>query len=321
MYELDMIEIDIDNLLDTLKQGNLVSNDAFTRRKTSNNNRMSCCPYHHETRPSFGIMLEYPYMFQCYSCGVKGTVLNLIAHCLKLTYEEAFKWLTKNQCIYISENTTIDLAVVFKEQINHRPTLDPIVLNQYSSIHPFVTKRGFDKDVLIKFNIGYDPKYNAITIPMWDLKGNLRYIKRRFINPRDDNKYFNESNVYKRDILYLLHFIKKAGIRDIFLVEGEFDALAMYQMGLPAVATGTSKITSEQIKALLNASILNITVLYDSDKWGVIGSEKVAKKLNDHFVTSIGQLPSNCGDPNDLLIRGDKKDIKIKNIFNFQLKI
>src|SRR5699024_7137006 len=97
----------------------------------------------------------------------------------------------------------------------------------------YLIERGLNKETTYEFGIGFDEKRNAIQIPYLDTYGNV--VGFAFRNMDEDKpKYINskEDNVFKKS--HLLFGLDKARhhITDrIYIVEGYFDVMAMWQTG------------------------------------------------------------------------------------------
>lgn len=307
------LEIDIFELIEELNSNytNRGSNPkAFSRVKSTNGNVMCCCPFHSEDRPSFGIEEDYPYRYNCFTCGAKGDLISLISHSLNLNRLLAYAWLTKAYKVYSSNSPKIKKSVINPFDIHSNEIEIP---SHLLKTHPSLYERGFKEEVLRKFKIGFDEVTSSILIPIWDRNGKLSFIKRRFLNAAAaGNMYFNEEQSGKSDIIYLLNFIKDAGIRRIKLVEGEFDALACYQAGIPAGAIMTNKISDGQVMALRKAGINTVDLFLDNDKWGRIGVDYSIEKLSPYMRVNKVVYPANLKDPNDLLKAGLLNKVSFK---------
>lgn len=172
----------------------------------------------------------------------------------------------------------------------------------------YLQSRGVREDVLKKFGIGYCPSHNKsfanqaiskgfkaevlqkaglinkgnydnftsrIVFPIYNLSGNVVGFSGRRIS-KDENtaKYYNTPDTeifHKGQLLFGLFQSKKAILEkdNCYLVEGNFDVLAMHQMNVEnTVASLGTSLTTDQI-ALIKRFTKNIVLLYDSDKAGI----------------------------------------------------
>lgn len=113
-----------------------------------------------------------------------------------------------------------------------------------------------------------DGRYrNRIVIPYYDRNGNLIYFNTRALSKKEKIRYLGPSQkefgVGKGDVLWMAKWPEDGA--KVYLTEGEFDAMSLYQCGLSAAACGGKTLTAKQ-KALL--SPYRIAFAFDADKAG-----------------------------------------------------
>lgn len=147
-------------------------------------------------------------------------------------------------------------------------------------------KAGFQNPYLTEIGLAieredktlYDRFRGRVIFPIHNLTGRIiGFGGRTLKTEKSVPKYVNspESEIYhKSDVLYGLHFAKKAMMdADLcYLVEGYADVIAMHQAGVENVvsSSGTS-LTSGQIK-LISRFTKNVVILYDGDEAGIKAS-------------------------------------------------
>ena len=158
--------------------------------------------------------------------------------------------------------------------------------DQWTALVDTAVENGFHKDYLKEVGLAierddaslYDRFRGRVIFPIHNLTGRvIGFGGRTLKTDKHIPKYVNspESEIYhKSDVLYGLHFAKKA-IKDhdvCFLVEGYADVLSMHQAGLENVvsSSGTS-LTSGQIR-LISRFTTNVVILYDGDAAGIKAS-------------------------------------------------
>lgn len=179
------------------------------------------------------------------------------------------------------------------------------LLEEYRHFHPYLLNRGYTREILKEFEIGYDPKTERITFPMRDLDGNIIAFARRVV---DDSKITKLNPKYKTDsftkgdFLYNLHRVKKLMLSDpggltklihpgIIIVEGQLDVMRMHQHGFPlTVAVGGSVLTEHQAM-LLESLTEQITVIADSDKAGTKFLKSVKEVCGKYITVYKAELP------------------------------
>ena len=264
------------------------------------NNILITCPYHsngHEKHPSACVytIADNPNVTQgtlhCFTCGAKKSLIQLASDCLHISIEDAKEWLIYNfGNMYEDSYEYLPEIPLNKEQ---KIFLDESILDAFNQFHPYMYKRRLTDDVLRKFKIGYDSINNAITFPVWDEHNNLVMITKRNV----DKKMFHlEAGVEKP--IYLLNFIKNEGIKDVYVVESQIDALNLWGYGYPAIAlfgTGNEK----QYEILNRSGIRHFILCFDGDKAGRDGAHKFKKYINNDIMINEIHLPEGK-DINDL---------------------
>lgn len=94
----------------------------------------------------------------------------------------------------------------------------------------YLETRGLTGETIERYELGYDRDSNAIVVPVWDEKGELDNLRRRFLNPKANPKILGLAG-------RLSQLYPDVPSGDLLLVAGEFDALVGRQMGLPTVTT------------------------------------------------------------------------------------
>lgn len=98
--------------------------------------------------------------------------------------------------------------------------------------------------------------------------------------------------------------VEKAG--SVYIVEGIIDALALEQVGLPAIATLSSVHNPE----VCFKQGVHYVLSFDNDKAGIKATKKFKAYLNEQGISFSVQLPPVGRDWNDLLISGDLSEDK-----------
>jgi len=255
----------------------LLEDLGLQKIKQRGRNIQACCPYHNEKNPSWGISIDYPYLFNCFSCDSRGTLLNLVSDITGIPLHKVPSYLIK-QYGFHRELSFIQELPFQKQSTSKNFTFD---LDIYSINYPetFLQERGFTTEILQKFKIRYDENLQQLLIPWLSISGNVLFVKFRSLLYK---AYFFTDNSEKRKYLYGIHLLN-SGVNRIFLVEGEFDAIKCWQHGYPALAVGGSKISQEQIQLLKSLAIKEIFVLFDNDEVGRNNGYNIALQLAKDF--------------------------------------
>ncbi len=327
---LASLPIDIEELLSNLRDHWLANPQfnynpkALTGLKESGDNIMFCCPFHPESRPSCGIKVSYPYVWNCFSCGSSGNLPQLVAHVLNFPSEfQGMQFLVKNYFVTsMHERPPLDIeSILDGNELDKKSSIPEEVVFKYAqNNHPYMLRRGFNTRTLRKYEIGFDPETNTITFPVRTSKGVVRFIKRRSV---EGKTFLNAKGVYKKDIIYGLYYLLQAPkpIQEIYLTESETDTLACYQAKLPAGAVMGRILFEEQVKELMKAGIRVVNLFFDNDAPGLEAIKQAYSLITKmspircKVVVYPGGWIYNTNkvlykDANELLLAGKIKEIK-----------
>ena len=187
----------------------------------------------------------------------------------------------------------------------------------FTSDHPDIAKireyidgRGFTEETIRHFglhaSISGQRKEPVLGIPYFEAD-KVPLVKFRRILPDAKPKYLrtkgSQSPLFNADAI--------RNLRQVILVEGELDAISLWQLGFPGVAStslGAKKDMPDEWKSLLeNAD--DIILLYDDDNAGQTSAQRLATALGSYRcrIATWKDCPGNevlCGmihDANDLL--------------------
>jgi len=223
--------------------------------------------------------------FYCHKCGERGHILSLKKRLGDLPPIAHISEYSKIK----TPAKTIDLSIIEKY---HKDLLENSAALAY-----LTDERRFNPETIKKFKLGF--KDGAIAIPHLR-DGECLNVKYRSLNG-GEKKYFREEGY--PSILFNLDSARNSGW--IVLTEGEFDAMAFYQMGVQSVAAvtgGADCFLDEWIDPL--ESFSQIFISWDMDEAGRKGAEKAGDKLGHYRCLNV-LLP--LKDANDCLRAGYTK--------------
>lgn len=142
----------------------------FIRLKKRGASYIANCPFHNEKTPSFHVSPAKG-IYKCFGCGKGGNVVTFVQEHEKLTYPEAIHWLADYYKIELEETERTP------EQKEHQRTEESLrVLNEYAATYfnetllnsdegqaiglSYFKQRGFRKDIIDRFRLGYNPEEN-----------------------------------------------------------------------------------------------------------------------------------------------------------------
>lgn len=279
-----LISASIYDILSELKKETKYLSDIQVR----NDEIMVTCPFHKngkESHPSCSIhdneADKQHGIFHCFTCGVSGTIFDLIAHCFDKDIDFANDWLLdKFGNVFIVKQEYLPEINIEKDPPKY---LDESVLEEYSYFHPYMFERGLTEETIRKFRLGCTPDGEYMTFPCWDEHNNLLGIFKRSTAGK---KFLSPKGVDKP--IYLLNFVLKEKSNKVIVCEGNFDALMAWQYGFPAVALFGAGTTKEQVDKLDRCGILNFVLMYDNDDAGRKGANRFKNFIGeDKLVTNI----------------------------------
>jgi DNA primase len=278
--------------------------------KRAGKNYVALCPFHSEKKPSFNVSPERQ-IYHCFGCGAGGNVYTFTMEMEKVTFPEAVRMLARKAGIDLKEEEAAsgprDLlyrANEFAAEF-YRRTLEKSEAG--SRGRDYLKKRGFGKEVVQTFQLGYAP-------PEWDglknaaksvpedvlLKAGLivksekgrtydRFRDRLMFPIRNVSgkvvgfggrvvgdstpKYMNspETDLYRKgSVLYGLWEAKQEIRKSerAVMVEGYTDLVSIWSAGVKGVvASSGTALTHEQSK-LLSRYTKEVVILFDSDAAG-----------------------------------------------------
>ena len=247
----------IDEIMQTSRIEDVIG--SFVNLKRAGSSLKGLSPFTDEKTPSF-VVSPAKQIFKCFSTGKGGTVVSFLMEKEHFSYPEALKWLANKYNIAIPEereSTAEELAIM-----NERDSL--YIINDFARSHflkqmheseegkaiglSYFEERGFRKDIIEKFQLGYclnkgddftkaalekgykleylekvglvkskDERHfdffrGRVMFPIHSVSGRvLGFGGRTLITDKKIAKYFNspESLIYnKSEILYGLYFAK-----------------------------------------------------------------------------------------------------------------
>lgn len=205
--------------------------------------------------------------------------------------------------------------------------------NSWDDLLNFINYMGYDKEDMEEIGLikkspqgkYYDKYRNRIIFPIINNYGNVIGFGGRSIDSQMP-KYLNspESDIFKKRYnLYGLNIFKRQRSKDIILVEGYMDVIALNNHGIEnAVASLGTALTVDQAKLIKRYS-QSVYICYDSDESGVKASQKAIDIfLSIGIKAKIIELGENL-DPDDFIKKYGKDEFMNKiesamDVYNYQ---
>lgn len=268
---------------DALEQ--LLRSLPLQRLQRRGSNWMACCPSHAERRPSWGIRVAEPHVFGCFACGFRGTLPRLLYH---------FGW----SASAIQEYVQAAPVGTGSWQLNPLVETGPVsqTLFQADYYLPFqlelpakqyLLKRGIPIALALRAGLAYSPLSEELLFP-WRWQQEFYGVTSRPLGKDSSQLRRAYGNLQKRNLLYVPLATFSAD-RELWLVEGEIDALKLLALGCENVAAlGHGAITVGQVRWLLNLPVnfSEVLLAFDHDTTGI----RLTKQAAGLFAQLTAQL-------------------------------
>ena len=289
----------------------------YVNLKRRGQNMIGLCPFHGEKTPSFNVNPSRN-IYKCFGCGEGGDPIKFLMTLEQLSYPDAIRRIAAKYNIKLEEK---QVSQEVREERQEKEAL--ILVNEFAqkwyedqlyntdegkSIGlSYFKGRGFRRDVMEKFGLGFAPTgrngllnaavaagykeeqleqlglvrnrkdffWDRVMFTIHNLQGKpIAFAGRILKKDVKAPKYVNspESEIYhKSDVLYGLHQARQSVRKqdNVYMVEGYTDVISLHQHGVHnVVATSGTSLTPGQAK-LVKRQTENVTLLYDGDKAGI----------------------------------------------------
>lgn len=270
---------------------------------------------HYEKRPSLGIMVDEPYLFNCYSCGFRGSIEWLVAEVLQINILEASRWLSQRYDFdgdykrRIDEKARLRLKAYDElwgkeEQMKEYPES---YFKPFRKIHRYTLDRGFSKEIAVKYEIGYDKSQRRIVMPVRNKAGFIVGLYGRTIDNDALVKYlvFNYTDEFKVvgfDRGQVVFRNKTSNRKkSALVVESGLDVPWADQQDITdkvdVVAILGSKMTKRQAEEL--SEYEEVILALDNDFAGRKGTEIAIRLLKNRTKVTVAEYPNDNKDLGD----------------------
>lgn len=265
--------------------------------------------------------------YQCFSSGSQGSIYNLIMEKRLCSFPESLTWAAKILGISdakLNEVTQLPFGGFYKNIIKQLREPEQVsvtypddILKQFGKITNLAFLRdGIDLKTQEKFKLGYDLETNRITIPQWNMNGEIVGVMGRSndINVPKEFRWLPIIPCCRSYTLFGYH-INYAPIQQkqlCIITESEKGVMQLSTMGHKiGLATCTNSISSAQARFIKALRVDKIVLAYDEG----LNEEKLATEAekikcnNQIYTNKVGYifdknndiLPKNSKDsPTDL---------------------
>ena len=261
-------------------------------------------PSHDNTRsPAFQINVEQPTV-HCFSrCGISGSYQHAVCviHDLydKHKVEEAKSEIERRRRVAAAFRDARRIILRAAAASGHAPNgktksarkrsepAEPVVELAYSKFIPaagteYLTRRGISSNSMAQWELGWDDDELRVVIPAHDERGQVRFLIKRAVRPKDRPKYLYSEHAVKESLLFGAGRIDLGMVRShgIVVVEGSIDTISNHQDGLrTTVGTLGTGISIHQARILDALRPPLVFLMFDRDVAGVHGIEMAREYL------------------------------------------
>lgn len=275
---------------------------------------MFYCPFHSNRHTASCCINKSSGAWLCFnpSCGEAGTLTELVKRVLHKNDFEAMRFISAQETEVLN-NFDEMMAGMFEEKPDFeefsQETLDRLHLDLAVSqpAKDYLNSRGINQEAYDYFKLGYSNSMNMIITPVHSPDGTPIGLVGRSI---EGKAFKNSTNLPKSKTLFNMHRAKKIG-DNVIVVESNFDAIRVHQVGFPNVVATLGGFLSTEQQNLLNRHFNKITIMTDSDLAGRELGLSIANRLKNKDI-----LWSSCEYgkiyPHDAKDAGDMTDEEIK---------
>ncbi len=271
------------------------------------------CPFHDDASPSLEVHKRTG-VFYCFGCKESGSFVKLLAEIENIPLADAKRIMMK---VDNADSVLSDIGAMLEDLGEEEKELKYYSIKAFHKKYKplaenksglgYVVNRGIERDEAAWFDLrwsGETGKWrDRVIIPIYTEAGKLLTYAGRTIRKDVKPKTRKIKGRSPRSSLYglweLIRYYGNIKFPYLIVVEGEFDALYLQQLGLYAVSTmGTMGLTGEQIYLLKRYSHA-VVFSYDGDDAGRRAQAKGILKTKGFLPTLGIDLPDGY-DPNEL---------------------
>src|SRR6478752_7141331 len=224
------------------------------------------CPFHNnKSTPSMTVSREEG-VFMCFNpaCGAKGDLITLVARAQQTDRQSAFRMVEKSE---VSLDEVVDRLTFDINKTDDIFRFDQEIVDRCKEAMPvskgeeYMMGRGFTKETLDYFDVGYSQRQDAIMVPVHSYQGILMCVIGR---KRTEKQFLNSSGLQGRRTLFNIHRAKKYGSA-LIMVEASYDAMKIHQAGYPNVGALFKGTVTDEQAAIISRCVSEIIIFVDND--------------------------------------------------------
>jgi len=275
------------------------------------------CPFHQDGHPSFGLNLTTgKWKCKAASCGRSSTeIARLVMLVEQVGWREACAKVDRPNPFDVDDYPGTKAAKPARPTVNPFP--DNLVAVSGQRFPTYLRERGYCLQDALAFGLHFGddaagPFRGYLVFPYWSLDGEYATYSARRMSDEDHGSRFQQAphGIAARHLYGAWRFRGVAWAERIFVVEGQFDTLRMWTLGLPAGGLSTSSASPAQLNQIVTLSRIYdapVCVLLDNGPDGRPRREEqeraaaIVAELSAAMVPAyVGELPEGIKDPDRL---------------------
>jgi len=261
----------------------------------------ACCPFHNEKNPSFKVS-KTKNIFKCFGCGATGDAIEFVMKYQKVLYPAAIEYIAGFYKIPVEQENNQPIKTYAKPILKE---------GQISAAWlKYFAERGITGATLQHFRVTMTNQW------MPKAQGNTDTICFNYYRDSElvNVKYraANKDFMLAKDAELIFYNLDSLVGKDTaIVVEGEIDALSVYQSGITkaailSVPNGAAKgnMKMEYLQNCWDAfrGVKNIVLMVDNDEPGKLLQDELARRFGYDKCLRVA-YPEGCKDANDILVK------------------
>jgi len=279
----------------------------FHNERWTSDKLIASSPFRDDYAPSFFVNLSGEYAGAWGDSGAYGTeyesgnFVRLIAYLRGESSEQALDYLT-NKYGELGEYKLSEKLRIARPNLRQLPR-ERVVLNSKveRAISPYLISRGISPDIQSQFGVGYNSENPGFTALPWHYTdtGFIANIKYRATAGK---RFFYEADAMPiSQLVYGLFHARHYS--EAVICEGEIDALSFWTADIPAIATGSARMSRKQAEQIIRSGFDVIYLAGDNDAQGRLFNDYMRERFRGYAELREIEYPEKEKDANDVLLR------------------
>ena len=227
------------------------------------------CPFHgNRHTPSFSVSHQKG-LYLCFnpSCGVSGTIIELVKNMSKRNEFEALRFIMSAQKESVA-NFEDELSEVLEDKPDFdefsQETLDKLHLQINERSRSYFNNRGINDESINHFRLGYSGNQDMVIVPVHSPDGIPVGLVGRSI---EGKSFKNSTRLPRSKTMFNIHRARRESSTAI-IVESSFDAIRVHQSGYPNVIATLGGSMSRANLENINRNFTRVIIMTDADQAG-----------------------------------------------------